>query len=147
MEMCRATIASQQDHIVTLERQQDQFRAEIARLITARDAAIAQAWREEQRVIEYIGSIRDASAWEMAQMLVETGEEIRHWRTLYEGVVPPEHRAASYRARSRTESRARSRRSLSSMGVSGPMRPPQPGPGGTSSTRHCKDEEDRGSTQ
>lgn len=80
-------------------------------------------------------------------MLVETREEIRHWRTLYESAVPPEQRAASYRARLRTESRVRSRRSLSSMGVSGPMRPPQPGPGGTSSMRHGRDEEDRGSTQ
>lgn len=41
MEMCRATIASQQDHIVTLERQQDQFRAKIARLTVAQDTAIA----------------------------------------------------------------------------------------------------------
>lgn len=46
-------------------------------------------------------------------MLVETREERLYWRTLYEGVVPPEQRVPSYRARSRIESRSRSRRSLS----------------------------------
>lgn len=50
MEMCRATIASQYDHIATVERhnailrtEHDQFRAEIARLTAARDTTIAQA--------------------------------------------------------------------------------------------------------
>lgn len=140
LDRCRATIASQQDYIVTLERQNTILKTE-------RDTTLAQAQREGQRVTEFIGSIRDASAREMAQMLVETGEERLYWRTLYEGAVPLERRAPSYRARSRTESRSRSRRSLSSIGVSGPMRPPQPGPGGTSSARHGRDEEDRGSTQ
>lgn len=43
VEMCTATIASQQDYIATLEREQEQFKAEIARLTEARDTAIAQA--------------------------------------------------------------------------------------------------------
>lgn len=43
MEMCKVTIVSQHDHIVTLEREHEQFRAEIAKLTVAQDAAIAQA--------------------------------------------------------------------------------------------------------
>lgn len=46
--MCRATIASQHDHIATLERknailrtEHDQFRVEIARLTVVQDTAIA----------------------------------------------------------------------------------------------------------
>lgn len=98
---------------------------------------------------EYVGSIRDASACEMAHILLEAGDEMCHLRTLYQSVVPLEQRAASYRSQSRTESRLRSQRLVSSMGVSGPMRPPQVGPGtrGASSLRHGRDEEDRGSTQ